>query len=277
MAPSGTVIWDAHTFRKLLALPGTGTPSTSVVWSPDGRQVLLEAGPGVEVRDASSGKLLRTLDTPGVAELAFSRDGDDPWQVGNGGPNLSRAGAEGRLSPGRRPGGAVGAVDHGVLLAGVALQRGQPAAVQAFAEESVAKTREAFSRMNATAKDNAKLIEEVVMAAQAGAKAIGEKVLNHTAANTEAAFDAAQAIARCRTLPEAARLQADYMQQQMAAVFVHQPMHHGQPHAAALPRRLGGKEGFENGAPHAFVDAGAVIRHAQHLELAGEGLLAGRT
>ena len=31
-----------------------------------------------------------------------------------------------------------------------------PENVQAFAEESVAKTREAFSRMNATAKDNAK-------------------------------------------------------------------------------------------------------------------------
>ncbi|MCI0636555.1 MAG: WD40 repeat domain-containing protein, partial [Actinobacteria bacterium] len=49
MGPSGTVIWNTRTFRKLLALPATGTPATSAVWSPDGRQVLLEAGPGVYV------------------------------------------------------------------------------------------------------------------------------------------------------------------------------------------------------------------------------------
>ena len=36
-------------------------------------------------------------------------------------------------------------------------------------------------------------------------------------ANTEALFDAAQAIARAKTLPEAARLQADFVQQQTAA------------------------------------------------------------
>jgi WD40 repeat protein len=76
MGPSGTVIWNARTFRKLLALPPPVTPATSAVWSPDGRQVLIEAGPGVYVYDASSGELLRTLDnTAGVSDLAFSRDG----------------------------------------------------------------------------------------------------------------------------------------------------------------------------------------------------------
>lgn len=91
-----------------------------------------------------------------------------------------------------------------------------PENIQALAEESVAKTREAYNKINATAKDNAKLLEEVMLTAHAGAKALGEKVLSNTAANTEAAFDAAQALARCRSLPEAARLQADYVQQQMA-------------------------------------------------------------
>jgi len=91
-----------------------------------------------------------------------------------------------------------------------------PENIQAFAEESVAKTREAYNKMNASAKDGAKLIEEVMLTAHAGAKALGEKVMSNTAANTEAAFDAAQAMARCRSLPEAARLQADYVQQQMA-------------------------------------------------------------
>lgn len=92
-----------------------------------------------------------------------------------------------------------------------------PENVQAFAEESVTRTRDAFQKLSTAAKDSAKVLEELVAATQASARAIGEKVLTNTAANTEAAFDAAQAIARARTLPEAARLQADFVQQQIAA------------------------------------------------------------
>jgi phasin len=91
-----------------------------------------------------------------------------------------------------------------------------PDNVQALAEESVVKSREVYQKINTAAKDGAKVFEEVVLTAQAGAKALGEKVLNNASANTEAAFDAAQAIARARTLPEVARLQADFMQQQFA-------------------------------------------------------------
>ncbi|CFX07613.1 Phasin [Candidatus Filomicrobium marinum] len=91
-----------------------------------------------------------------------------------------------------------------------------PENVQAFAEESVAKSREAYAKFNATAQDGAKAMEEVMLAAQAGAKAIGDKLVNNTAVNTEAVFDAAEAIARAKTLPEAARLQANFFQQQFA-------------------------------------------------------------
>ena len=91
-----------------------------------------------------------------------------------------------------------------------------PENFQAMAEDGVAKTREAYQKMNAAAKDSAKVVEEVMLTAQASAKALGEKVLQNTAANTEAVFDAAQAIARARSLPEAARLQADFMQQQFS-------------------------------------------------------------
>lgn len=98
-----------------------------------------------------------------------------------------------------------------------AAQNGRiPENFQAMAEDGVAKTREAYQKLNTAAKDSAKVVEEVVLAAQAGAKAIGDKVLHNTAVNTEAAFDAAQAIARARSIPEAARLQADFMQQQLA-------------------------------------------------------------
>jgi hypothetical protein len=91
-----------------------------------------------------------------------------------------------------------------------------PDNVQAIAEESVTKTRQAYQKINTVAKDGAKVLEEVVLTAQAGAKALGEKVISNANANTEAVFDAAQAIARARTLPEVARLQAEFMQQQLA-------------------------------------------------------------
>jgi phasin len=92
-----------------------------------------------------------------------------------------------------------------------------PENMQAFAEESVAKTREAYEKFSTVAKDGAAALEEVVLASQAGAKAIGEKVLHNTAVNTESLFEAAQAMARAKTLPEAFRLQANFFQQQMAA------------------------------------------------------------
>lgn len=91
-----------------------------------------------------------------------------------------------------------------------------PESLQAMAEDGVAKTREAYQKIQTATKDNAKVVEELVLATQAGARAIGEKVIENTTANAEAAFDAAQAIAKARSLPEFARLQADFMQQQMA-------------------------------------------------------------
>jgi phasin len=91
-----------------------------------------------------------------------------------------------------------------------------PENVQAFAEDSVAKTRDAYNKMNVVAKDGAKVLEDVFAAAQTGAKTIGEKVLRNTEVNTEAAFEAAQAIARAKTFPEVARLQSTFIQQQFA-------------------------------------------------------------
>ena len=92
-----------------------------------------------------------------------------------------------------------------------------PENFQAFAEESVAKTRDAYQKVAAATKESVKAFEEVLDTAQAGARTLSEKVLNNAAANAEAAFAAAQAIARARTLPEAARLLADFLQQQLAA------------------------------------------------------------
>lgn len=90
-----------------------------------------------------------------------------------------------------------------------------PENLQHFAEESVSKTRDAFHKMNTAAKENAKVLEDVVLASTAGNKAISEKLFQNTVANAESFFDAAQAIAKAKTLPEAAQLQAKYFQQQL--------------------------------------------------------------
>ncbi|MGL5734323.1 MAG: phasin family protein [Beijerinckiaceae bacterium] len=91
-----------------------------------------------------------------------------------------------------------------------------PENMSAFAEDAVAKSREVYNKVAAATKDQAKVVEDVLLTTQAGAKSIGEKMIANTIANTEAAFDAAQAIAKAKTFPEIARLQANYWQQQFA-------------------------------------------------------------
>lgn len=91
-----------------------------------------------------------------------------------------------------------------------------PENMSALAEDAVAKSRDVYNKVAAASKDQAKVVEDVMLTAQAGAKSIGEKMMANTLANTEAAFDAAQAIAKAKTFPEVARLQANYWQQQFA-------------------------------------------------------------
>ncbi len=90
-----------------------------------------------------------------------------------------------------------------------------PENFQAFAEDSVAKTKEVYEKFQSATKENVAAMEDVFVTSHAGMKSIGEKVLRNTETNTEAAFAAAQSIASAKTLPEAARLQASYVQEQM--------------------------------------------------------------
>jgi hypothetical protein len=91
-----------------------------------------------------------------------------------------------------------------------------PENMQTFAREGVAKTREAYDKLSTVAKDHAKTTEELLLATHAGAKTIGAKLMDNTAANAEAVFDAAHAIATARSIPEAARIQAEFLQKQFA-------------------------------------------------------------
>ncbi len=86
-----------------------------------------------------------------------------------------------------------------------------PANVQAYAEQGVAKSREAYAQFATVAQENAKTAQTVMTVAQTGARALGERLLDNTTRNTEAVFAAASEIARAKSLPEVAKLQADFM------------------------------------------------------------------
>ncbi len=82
-----------------------------------------------------------------------------------------------------------------------ASQLGQlPEHVQAFAHDGLANAREATLKSIALVKT------------------LAAKTLDNALANTEAAFDAAQAIARAKDMNEAAQLQTKFLQGQFAKV-----------------------------------------------------------
>lgn len=91
-----------------------------------------------------------------------------------------------------------------------------PEQVQAMVVDGVTKTRDAYEKAATVAKDQAKVAQEMMLASQAGANAFGAKLIENTTVNADAVFDAAQAIARARSVPEAARLQTEFMQKQIA-------------------------------------------------------------
>ena len=95
-----------------------------------------------------------------------------------------------------------------------------PDNIQSIVEDSVAKSREAYFKINAVAKDGVKAFEDAMTSAYAGAKTISEKILLDTEANTKAAFEAAQSMSRAKTLPELIRLQSSYFQRQLTDASV---------------------------------------------------------
>lgn len=90
-----------------------------------------------------------------------------------------------------------------------------PENVKTIAQDGVAKSREAFELMQSASRDGAKTMESVLLTAQAGAHAMGERVLRNIEANADAAFDAAEAMARAQTVPEFVQLQANFVQAQL--------------------------------------------------------------
>src|SRR5471032_529471 len=93
-----------------------------------------------------------------------------------------------------------------------------PAQVRAVGQGNVAKAREACAKLNAVAEKGAKVLEDVILIAQSSAKTVARKIADDAVANTKSALDAAEQLVESKTLPEAARLQARFLQTQITVL-----------------------------------------------------------
>ena len=93
-----------------------------------------------------------------------------------------------------------------------------PENLQSLAQDGVAKSREAYAKIAAAAADQVKTVEAVAAETQVHARSLGEKAAANFARNAEAAFDAAEALTRAKSLPEIAQLQANFVQNQFAVM-----------------------------------------------------------
>jgi phasin len=92
-----------------------------------------------------------------------------------------------------------------------------PDQVRVIAEEGVAQSRKAYAQFASLTEQNTKATQDVIATAQEGAKTIGTKLFANVSTNTEAALKAASEIAKAKSVPDALRLQAEFMKAQFAA------------------------------------------------------------
>jgi hypothetical protein len=87
-----------------------------------------------------------------------------------------------------------------------------PEHVLAIAQQGVAASKEFYEKSASAAQDGAKAMTEFADTAWGSTKMLNEKLVQNLMTNTEAAFDAAQAIATAKSLPEIAKLQGEFAQ-----------------------------------------------------------------
>ena len=87
-----------------------------------------------------------------------------------------------------------------------------PENVQALAQQGVTASKDIYSKTAEAVRDGATVMTEIADTAWGSTKMLNDKIAQNLAANAEAAFGAAQAIAAAKSLPEIAKLQSEYVQ-----------------------------------------------------------------
>jgi len=78
--------------------------------------------------------------------------------------------------------------------------------------QGVTASQEFYTKTAAAAQDGAKVVTEIADTAWGSTKMLNEKLVQNLTANAEAAFNAAQAMATAKSLPELAKLQSEFAQ-----------------------------------------------------------------
>ena len=87
-----------------------------------------------------------------------------------------------------------------------------PENVQALAQQGVTASKDLYSKTAEAVRDGVTVMTEIADTAWGSTKMLNDKIAQNLAANAEAAFSAAQAIAAAKSLPEIAKLQSEYVQ-----------------------------------------------------------------
>ncbi|RTL72385.1 MAG: hypothetical protein EKK41_04710 [Hyphomicrobiales bacterium] len=87
-----------------------------------------------------------------------------------------------------------------------------PENVAAIAQQSVAQSRDLFTKGTSAVHDNAKAMTEIADTAWGSTKMLQEKLVQNAQATAEATFAAAASIAAAKSIPEIARLQHEFVQ-----------------------------------------------------------------
>ena len=85
---------------------------------------------------------------------------------------------------------------------------------RSFAEEGMAKSKEAYDQMKSSVEDAQKTIESTMETAQAQSSKLSLTAINAMRANTEAGFAHLEKLVGVKTLAEAMEIQSAYMRKQ---------------------------------------------------------------
>jgi hypothetical protein len=87
---------------------------------------------------------------------------------------------------------------------------------QAIAEKSIAASKDFYDKAAAVAQETRTALTEITDTAWGSAKMLNDRIVRNMTANVDSAFTAAREIAAAKSLPDIAKIQAEYMQKAAA-------------------------------------------------------------